>query len=345
MGLFSNIRRAIRELFSTFIIGVNVDFRNCYVRVKVSKRGQVTRDELHEFKTVQGDVPIEAAKFIRRLRKKNPFTYVATISHSIQQGAIGTVKEGDFIRFGIFARDVKTVGIQKMWSAYIAKEGIAESRRKFAKSQGIDFLFSPFLVLHQALKGRLDSKKRLYILQQRSNLTLAVMNKEKLYFGGFFVLESELEGDSRGDGLKENMSGRSSSTNITDALEMLDNELGEIGALEELDDHITLEDFEEHSAPLPQNDEKSSLDDFARILDIEKFIHNSLAEFYKNEIYESDFVSEIVILDTYGISSGALAHLRGTLLIDVKAIPLETTATLVALAEMELSENTSRESR
>ncbi|MGP1580283.1 MAG: hypothetical protein ACTTH5_04605 [Wolinella sp.] len=343
MGLFSNIRRAIRELFSTYIIGVNVDYRNCYVRVKVSKGGQVTHDELHEFKTVQGDVPIEVAKFVRGLRKKNPFTYVATISHSIQQGAIGTVKERDFIRFGIFARDVKTVGVQKMWSAYIAKEGVAESRRKFAKSQGIDFLFSPFLVLHQALKGRLDSKKRLYILQQRSDLTLAVMNKDRLYFGGFFVLESELEEDSRGDGLKE--SDKSSSTNITNALEMLDNELGEIGALEELDDHIILEDFEEHSAPLPQNDEKSSLDDFARILDIEKFIRNSLAEFYKNEIYESDFIDEIIILDTYGISSAALAHLKNTLLIDVRSIPLEMTATIIALAEAELSQEKSRESR
>ncbi|HCZ18554.1 hypothetical protein [Wolinella succinogenes] len=334
-------------MFSTLIIGVNVDSRNCYTRVLTLKKGKILHDELKEFRTVPGDIPIEAAKFIRKLRKKHPFTYVATLSHSIHQGAIDTIRADEYLKFGIRSNEVRSVIVQEAWSAYISREGIAEARGKFAKSQGVDFLFSPFALLYEGIKGRLDEKKRLYVLQQQSDLALAIMNAKGLYFGGFFILESEMEASTEKKPEEEMALGETplepaSPAKITEALSALDNELEEIGELEELDDSVMIEDFEEHEAPLPKHNEKeeerSALDDFARAISVAKFIKDSLSEFYKNEVYRSDFIDEIVILDTYGISSGALTYLKNTLLIDIKTHALDVTSSLVKMAELEIKE-------
>lgn len=347
-----NTKRFIRDIFATLLVGVNTDSRSCYIRILRLKKGKIISDEFKEFKTVSGDIPIEAAKFIRRLRKNNPFTYIAAMSHSIHQGAIGTIDKEEYRRFGIRSKEVHGVEIQGRWTTYIAHEGIAEARQKFAKSYGFDFLFSPFVLLYKGVKKRLDSKKRLYVLQRRSDLALGVMDKEGLYFGGFFILESEVsEGEGeKGEGAaseesvsEEATSAMSSPPPFTEALSALDNELEEIGALEELDDSVILEDFEEHEVALPSGDEpqqneKSALDDFARAMNVARLVKDSLGEFYKNDVYASDFIDEIVILDTYGISSSALTYLKNTLLIEVKTILLDVTSLLVDLAQSELRE-------
>ncbi|MGP1450237.1 MAG: hypothetical protein ACTTJS_03805 [Wolinella sp.] len=346
-----SISSIVKDMFSTFIVGVIVDARSCHVRMVTLKKGVVINDEEKEFKTVLGDVPIEAAKYIRKLRKQHPFTYVSSLSHSIYQGAIDTTDSSEYIKFGIRADNVKSIKVQDSWSLYITKEGIKEAQNRFAKSQGLDLLFSPFALLYEGNKARLDRKKRLYALYQHSALTLGILNNSGLYFGGFFLLESEIEESepSSDDGSEleeESLLVSETQTKMSDALNALNSELGEIGELEELDDSVVIEDFEEHEAGLPmaeeKESEKSSFDDFARTMNVTKFIRDSLGEFYKNEIYESDFIDEIVILDTYGISPSSLAYLRNTLLIDVKVHRFDISAALIDMSRAEIESHERR---
>lgn len=66
-------------------------------------------------------------------------------------------------------------------------------------------------------------------------------------------------------------------------------------------------------------------------------IRETLINFYKDDRYASDFIEEILVFDTYGISDNAMAHIANNMMLDVEFISINICLEIEKLAKMELN--------
>ena len=70
----------LRPFFSTILIGVNLDAKVCSLKIVVIKSNHVKNSITKEFKIVDKELPMEAAKLIKDYQRKYPFTYLSAMS-------------------------------------------------------------------------------------------------------------------------------------------------------------------------------------------------------------------------------------------------------------------------
>lgn len=359
------IGKWIQDRFPLAMISVVIESNECTIRHEVVKNGKRIKEENHTFKAFGGMLSPEAITHINTLRIQHRFTYVNTMLASINQGALATCSRGEFEKYKVDPSTVDTLCVNDAWSVYGYSEDILWTKSVFKEVGGIDFVFSPFLVLYNFFKNDLDTTRRLYVLGQRSSVTLCVMDDQRLYFGVYFILtdiadpdsdsmdgaetSSELDGLGETDDLEEALepekddgSGESEDDALDDLIS-LDEELEEIGGLEDLDDDSELADFEEGGAGdtddkkalLPE--QKSSIDDFAKGMDMLNFIKNSLSEFYENPLYSSDFIEEVVFADSYGIAEDIITYIQETLLLNITIKQVNLAEVIAQMAKEEVA--------
>ncbi len=336
MGLSS----FLRPFFSTAFIGVDVDGRFCKVYVLARKNGQTKEEFCKEFKAFDNKLPAEAAKLIRAYKRKYPFTYLGSISKTYNQGVIDTTQRVKLSKFGIKPDENLFIRMRN-WACYIQKRAVAESRARYLQALGLDFLFSPFIMIYTIIAHKmLRTRNCLYVLQQRSNISLLVADKKNVFFGGYFPLSSDLEGIGDDDNEHSEISSILDMKNIDGLAGTSPEELRELGELDGIDEEV----LEQEIAPKELKNRKKAqgeqarieeLRDLARANDTSEIITNCVSEFYSNDMYKSDFLDKIILLDTYGISNQAVEHIRNSLLMDIEVRPVDVTKTLIELMQRE----------
>lgn len=335
-----NLSKTIRHFFSTIIIGVEIDHKNCKIVAQFYKGNKKFQTQTKIFKTIPGELSAQAVRYIKKIRTKNPFTYIATQSSSIVQGAISTSNKEEFAKYGININEVVSKSFYNNWSVYIAKDGIAETQKRFLKT-GVDFIVSPFLVLYSLAKRIPQEDCRLYILFQRSNMTMIVKKQnEEVLFGGYYVLESEI--DSELKIVKNTLSedeDEIQKINIQDNIQDELNEIEEVDVANEHSDNELIEILKSENEEMgdeakEENLEDSSdedLDDFSRVSMASKFIQSAINEFYNNEIYESEFIREIVIFNPCDIQEETLKQIQNFTMLEVQIAPCNIAEILAEL--------------
>ncbi|WP_300732369.1 hypothetical protein [uncultured Helicobacter sp.] len=334
------LRFLLRPFFSTILIGVNLDGKVCSLQIVVMKNNKVKNTINKEFKIVDKELPIEAAKLIKSYKRKYPFTYLSAMSKTYNQGLANFSKKGDLIKFGVNSKTSRIVEMPNQWLFYIQNLAVDENRVKFIRALGLDLLFSPFMLVYEHIKNQLGNKIKLYVLQERASMTLFVADKKGVYFGGFFMIGGELEQSDDDNSSMTEVHSFKELSELDSILGSLD-ELNEIGELEDLDEELIRKEFapDEVDSQKQQEAEMSRLEalrDLARASNAAEILKNSISEFYSNPIYNAQFIETIVILDTYGITKQALDHIRQSLMIDVKVLPLNIPEALIRLAKAEL---------
>ncbi|WP_300447082.1 hypothetical protein [uncultured Helicobacter sp.] len=334
------LRFLLRPFFSTILIGVNLDGKVCSLQIVVMKNNKVKNTINKEFKIVDKELPIEAAKLIKSYKRKYPFTYLSAMSKTYNQGLANCSKKGDLIKFGVNSKTSRIVEMPNQWLFYIQNLAVDENRVKFIRALGLDLLFSPFMLVYEHIKNQLGNKIKLYVLQERASMALFVADKKGVYFGGFFMIGGELEQSDDDNSSMTEVHSFKELSELDSILGSLD-ELNEIGELEDLDEELIRKEFapDEVDSQKQQEAEMSRLEalrDLARASNAAEILKNSISEFYSNPIYNAQFIETIVILDTYGITKQALDHIRQSLMIDVKVLPLNIPEALIRLAKAEL---------
>ncbi|MCH5313842.1 MAG: hypothetical protein J1E28_05570 [Helicobacter sp.] len=330
----------LRPFFSTIHIGVNLDAKVCSLKIVAIKGGRVKNTITKDFKIIDKELPIEAAKLIKDYKRKHPFTYLSAMSKTYNQGLANCAKRGDLVKFGINPKVSHIVEMPNQWFFYIQNLAIDENRVKFIRALGLDYLFSPFIIIYENIKTRLGLSIKLYVLQERASMTLFVADKKGVYFGGFFMMGNELEqGDSDKDSTKEVHSLKELS-DLDSILGSID-ELKEIGVLEDLDEDLVRKEFapDEMDSQEREQAEISRLEglkDLARASNAVEILKNSINEFYSNPIYDAHFIESVVILDSYGMTDQAIEHIRNALMIDLEVRTLNIPDALINLAKAEL---------
>ncbi|RAX58846.1 hypothetical protein CCZ01_01230 [Helicobacter monodelphidis] len=319
----------LRSLFATAIASVHLDLRDCRIKFEVLKGGQVVFEEIKTLRSSPNELPIEAAHYLSRMRRRYPFTYIATISQTIYQGAFSAIGDSECSRFGVNPAGVRRVIVGKQWTAFIDKGAIIEERNNFSKAPSLDFLYSPFLILYNSIRSRLDNSKKLYLLQQQSTITMMIMDTSKLYYGCIQPLEAV-----NSAGLEDELEDNSIEAIQEEGLE----EIGEIDNLDEIEGPQEFQDTSQDMEINSLEQGKKSLEDFSRAVSIVNSIKQSLNEFYNNDMYESDFVSEIVCVDPLQMSQKAISYIKTNLMIDLSIISIDMCDVISEIVRRDLAE-------
>lgn len=329
-----NFSKTIRSFFSTVIVGIEVDNKTCIITSKFYKGGRNVSMEKKEFKTIPGELPAQAVRYVKKIMAKNPFTYVSTLSSSIIQGAINNNGNVEFEKYGINPNEI-TKKDQEDWLVYVSKDGIAETKKRFLKL-GADFVISPFLVLYSLTKDIFQDSCKLYILFQRSNMTMIVTNRnEGVLFGGYYVLDSEIDSELK---VVENTfnfdDGEDISLDIQNELNDMDGvDFSNDSSDEELIEVLKGDDSDFDSSDEDDKGEAKGddLNDYARVTTAAKFIQTALNEFYNNDLYKSEFINDIVLFNPHNIEEETLKQIEDITMLEVRIEECDISEVLVDL--------------
>ncbi len=331
MGLFKAIKKQMTNQFIAVIIYEN----SCSVKVKRIKKAEVLLEEVKEFELYSRDrLSKDVVTYIQVLQEEVEQTYIVLFLNSYGQGVVPSCLKSDYKKYHIDYNNVKEICIDKKYSIYASLIDIKWAEKLFVDT-GIDFIFSPFLILDSLIKKETVEEKQsvtLYMMNCVNSITVMIFKGTHLLYGAFIniakeedLLSSDYESDDlAGDSLEDEM-------------------------LEEIDLDLEMEENPEILDILDdvQSDEKqlqgSNINDgvevgqrlFGQDLRLVKYFDASLREFYENELYESDFITAVKIYDSCDLSKEVISYLKEQLLVDIETESIDIHEQLLKLAMQE----------
>lgn len=324
MGIFSAI---VSPFFSKVFISINIDASSCFIKVSRLKNKTKTESFFKEFKTINGKIPMDAIKIIRLYHKKYPFTYIAAMLKTLAQGVVFDKNDKRILK------DIKSSQYQVIEQNgvefFAQKAMIKDYLKKYDGIGKIDFLFSPFLLIAHHIQQNPTEGKNLYVLLQRGNIALMIMQNQEISFSGFFLTDSEVEiVSNKDDGMNFE--------------------------LRQFDDFSMNEEFENFSkinfdfslehlqtdmfVPNLEEDEKITYNDMSKAPTIVKVILDSLKEYYQNPICKGSFIEKIIFLDACEIADDAFEFISKEVMIESVKRDFNLSQVLIDFARAEIGE-------
>lgn len=336
-----------RPLFATVLIGVNYNSSACHVKVVKKRGGHIVEESDKEFKILEGNLSAEVIKFIKKLKSRYAYSYVAMLSRSTEQVLVPSGKKSQFAAFNVNEKEYKFVKLPNAF-AFILKDDIAQYQATFKKAKGLDFLFSPFILLFFKAKTFVGDKPKLFVLQEKENLAVLILTRKAILYGSFLPMSAgentasvALANSTSKDSIVATTSTQSSTAQ---GLDDLNTELG--GLEDELEDYENFDfdsimsgNSDNISGSSDSGDGSSGMDnlhDLGRSTTIINLLQATIKDFYNNSLYESDFIDEIVLFDCYGISAQAVDNIRSNLMIDLSLVSIDLLKELTNVIQIEL---------
>lgn len=284
--------------------------------------------------------------YIESFILESPFHYISILDTSNEQGAIPTCVNKDMSVFHDFESS-KYICHPNQWAYYTSKANIETIKNNYSKI-GIDFIFSPFMILSNFFKDKIDTNLALYILLENNYISICVFDNSKLLYGDHIDMdhgddnEELLIDENNEEDIDLDLEG---SIDIDDIDAMGDIEgLDDFGDIEDLDSIAEIDEFAESEDEIKQEssddgDDEPSIDDINSFNeDYQRFslIQSSINRFYKDYKYDSKFVENVYIADAIGVSGDLKRYLEEEMFLSVFARHLDLGAELCEMAKAEL---------
>jgi len=337
-----------KRIYSTIFVNIVVGIDTTDVYIEVISKKQVVKRVTSNFETIS--VNEKMIDFILSYTNDTPYFYISLLDNSSQQGAISSCSEKSLSRHYNLDNS-KYMCTKDKWIYYTSAYDLNKSTSKYQEI-GLDFIFSPFLVLSLFFKDEIYSKFAMYILIEESMLSLSIFNKSKLLFARQLSIEKKHSDEA---------------SNLIDS-----DDLQYDFSLEEEDEHIEEEenfsDIEElESSKESENSEKSeeseeseeseNSEEFIEFEDKKStevkrrnqdgsfkedyirytLIQNAVNLYYQDEKYESGFIEEIYIADNISVSSDLKIYLEQEMYSTVNIRDINLSTEICKLAKAELS--------
>jgi hypothetical protein len=308
------------------IIAISLHERVCSVTVKQIKNSKELSKSKKNFDIKSKDfLSKELIHYLNDLQDSIEQTYVSLFLNTLGQGVVSGCTKSDFDRLGVEIDDVKHVCIDGRFSAYASFIDIKWINKVF-QSVGLDYIYSPFLVLNHSIGESIDRGVILYLLHSENGLTVMIKEGKKLLYGSFFNIakEDDLLYEDFGDlGLEED------DAKFDDELleeieidEKFDNDI------QDIDDVMDFSDDTEIIHHLSQRD--------ARFI---KYLGISLKEFYESDLYESEFITKIKIYDSANIHENIIKYIEDDLLLETEINKIDLHDCIIELSKKEIYKN------
>lgn len=299
-----------------------------------SKKG-VLKTTQNDFDTL--DVNEDMINFVASYIKETPFYYVAILDMSTEQGAVPTCDKNRVSFFHDMSSSEYKCKDDK-WTFYTGKVDLYGIEKHY-KEVGLDFVFSPFTLVSNFFKDKIDSDVALYILIEENSLSLCVFEHSQLLFAKYHVSnlaidENEISHDIEDEGVN---------LDELDTLEGMDEmeELDDFGDIEDLDAIEEIDEFSQIKDDVEESDEEgksteSRAENFTG--DYDKFIaiQETLGSFYNDKKYDSQFIQNVYIADSIGVSSELKKFLEEEMFLNIYIRHIDLGVELSKLSKMEL---------
>ncbi|MDL0080827.1 hypothetical protein [Helicobacter zhangjianzhongii] len=322
MGFFTSM---MSPLFSKVFIAINIDAITCTIKVIRIKHDKQVESLAKEFKTTENQIPMEAVKLIRRYKHNYPFTYVSAMIKTLSQGVVLQKDSKDFFSGNLKASECQ-ISSSETIRVFAKRSMIKDYLRRFNVISGVDFVFSPFLIIDQNAHDLPTLGNNVYVLLQRSNIALMVVYRGVATFSGFFIAEGEVpmlnKEEQRSDIELKNFDELS-----------LDDDFDEFAkiALDPSIEHLQTDMF------IPNLDEtKIVYDDMPKAKIISKILVDAIKEYYQNPLYKGEFIDKVILLDACKISDQAYEFIAKELMLETVKRDVNLPDVLIQFAQREL---------
>jgi len=348
-------------LYLRVFVNIVVGHSKTMVYIEVLNHKNKVVDYDHDsFNTIQ--LNSEMFQYIENAIKESPFYYISVLDNSVSQGAIPTCDKHKLEDFHDLS-DSEYRCYKNKWIYYTDKGDIYNIEKKF-QSLGLDFIFSPYVVLANFFKDKIDTHLAMFILLEESLITLSVFNKSELLYAEHFDISSEFDNDvlsideSNDDSedidldLDDEESIDLDSIDALDDMDELDDmddmdELDDFGDIADLDsiedidefsegkdlDEELFEEAEEEEEKTPNENNNAFSKDYQRF----SLIQSSISHFYKDERFNSEFIENVYIADSVGVSPDFKKYLEEEMFLNVYVRHIDLTLEVCEIAKMELS--------
>ena len=288
--------------------------------------------------------------YIKPFTNDTPYYYISLLDSSPQQGALPTCERSEASKYADLST-AQYICIDKSWMCYTSSLDLEEQIR-FLGELGCDFVYSPFLVLRRFYSDKVDGKIALYAFIQEYSMTIAVFRQNKLLYGEYIDTREEMGSEEDIDfsdeesPLLEEESVDLDDIDLDDDLGDLDDldsfdDIEELGELDSFDDTNAEELLEENLEIMSEKSEETS-DETKKIErsseDFKRFtlLQRSLARFYNDNRYESDFIENLFVADAAPLSGDFKRYVQDEMFLSVYIRKIEPEIEICQLAKEEL---------
>jgi hypothetical protein len=339
------LNKILETLYVKVFINIIVNEPNSEVYVEVCSKTETLESHSATFKTT--GINSEMYEYINEYVKLSPFFYISTIDKSQDQGALPTCEKNKMSEY-IDTKLIKTICTSDNWVSYAYVDSLKEIRYEY-KSVGLDFIFSPFKILANFFKDKINTNLAIFLLVQNRNISLSVFNKSSLLFADYLDIKQEKDSNNELlDSVLDDDYDEDDDSLEMDAVDLEDIEV-------ELDEDDSLEDF----SNIEGLDDFEEIEEFSEAKDIEEIVEHkeeefdseglnddyqrfsliqeSINSFYKDDRYDSEFIETIYIADSIGVSSDLKKYLEEEMFLSVVVRKMELPEALSSMAKMELA--------
>ena len=338
------LEKIIEALYYKVLVNIVIKRASTIVYIEIhSKKGSV--DNLHnEFDTIELDEKI--INFIQTYTKESPYYYISILDNSSLQGALPTCSNSR-LSYYYDLSNCEYKCFDGKWTYYTATSELYEIEKRY-KEIGVDFIFSPFVILANFFKDKIVGKLALYALVQDSFISIAVFENSQLLYAEHLDLNTSNDADDILLG-NDDMDDEELDLELETGIDLEDIDVDDEGSIiedfseiEDLDSMEDIEDFDdskdveeellESTDILEEADEGSFNEDYQRF----SLIQTSISHYYKDEKYESQFIENMYIADGIGVSSDLKKYLEEEMFLNVYIRHVEIDAEVCELAKEEL---------
>lgn len=332
------ISKFLETLYTKVFINIIVENLHTVVYIEVISRDKVIATIEKNFDTTS--INAKMYEFISLYSNESPFYYISLLDNSSTQGAIPTTIPSEMNQY-IDINSLKYISL-KDWSVYTSEYDLDAIKHEY-RSIGVDFIFSPFLIMTKFFKDKIDKTLSMFVLVGSNFLSLSVFDNSKLLYSQHMSTQHHKDDELSMD-------------SSLDESSLLDDDFIDLDEIEMDDDLDSLNDF----ANIEDLDMSSEIDEFSDAQEIEKIINHedddvsadgfdedyqrflliqkSLRTFYKDEKYQSQFIESVYIADGAGVSSNLKGYLEEEMFLSVYVRKIDLPTSVCDMAKAELNE-------
>ncbi len=321
-----------------------------FVNIVVQRSTTVVYIELHNskgmlenfeeiFQTTQLNNKIY--DFISSYTSETPYYYVSVLDSSKEQGAVHSCNTRTMANF--FDLNIsKYRCYDDKWAFYTSKSELSRLQKEY-KEIGLDFIFSPFVLLTYFFKDKIDTHLAMFILIEENYVTLSVFDNSKLLFAKHLDMQNNEDSselmieDNSDDDLDLDLDASVDLEDI-DVLDDLD-DLDDLGDIEDLDSIEEIEEFAEDEIDeieAESHGEDAEPGEFNEDYQRFSLIQSAINRYYKDDKYNSQFIEAVYIADGVGVSGDLKRYLEEEMFLSVYVRNIDLCVEVCELAKAEL---------
>lgn len=307
---------SIRQYLTTAYIALALNDSVYFVHTRIIRNNKIIKNTTKEF-----DNLTKLLKYINEVTKVSYFYYFGIFFESVGQGAISDINPETLEKFHINKNDIIPLKLDTFY-IYANNQEVNKAVALFEEQNiDVDFILSPFAILYKQIKplNVFNSKKIVfYILKYTNYITLMIIKEKKLLYATFFYTRKQNDitslGGSENDyiksGVEDIVEQKEDDEDLFKESDMVFENIENMDNLENIE-NLSLDNIEEDDAET----EKEDLKTFVVDMDLFDCIKTALNDYYSSDMYDSDFIEDIVLFSDKRISRSVVSLIENDLLI------------------------------